>query len=568
METLSKEAEEKLCSSIEDAIKLTKEEDLSPDEAIEKVARRDGYGPELINRMVQTFNKTKSMWRLKEANQDERVKPFQIADKDAILSAIYSQSKTASETPKAQAPDSGAWRDKVFQEEATDTEKVASKKVSGESGLSLLNSSSKTMKDSQITPLREADHTRGVFHKMANAAMEKKASANLAVERALAKACETMRTMDPGQMQKVAQHLVNGYPESGPKLVALLSHTMGKEIPAVQKTASHTIFPNKEPYISFGNMYTSAQKQQAAEREIAQLDKEANLLPLARTAGLALTNATARSAANTAKRAVASPGDSALGQAALTNAPHRALANYLNTGLNFSKSPDTLADELSPSRYNRNKEINAKKNFYMSILYDKELKEYDHSDLVGAYNEVVSLVPEAADNPAILRQLMRKHMESAGQLDTFELGQMATLSKTIADARQKRQMTESLKAPSSKTAPTIDKVTPKATEKVKGEKGKKEKEDGKDKDKIKDLQQQLKDREKEYDQSLDDHKKETEDKLKDLHDEVYGRMNAQERGVPQAGADNTQPPLHTGPVLEGGNPGLPQNDDKTKWGDI
>jgi hypothetical protein len=480
MEALPKEEEKKLCSSIEDAIKLTKEEDLSPNEAIQKVAMRDGYGPELINRMAQTFNKTKSMWRLKEANQDERVKKFSIADSDEIINKIYGQQKVASATPIAKAPSVEGWASAIY-DDPKPLEKTASKREADtESGLSLLNSSASNMEPSKITPLREADHTRGIFDKMAGQAMEKKAKATLEIERALGRACETMRTMSSGQMQKVAQHLVNGYPESGAKLVALLSHTMGKEIPGVEKTASHTIFPTKEPYISIGNMYTACQNHRAAETEIDSLNKEAG----------ALGDAAGKLLAYSAGKATSTAGHTPLVQA---GASHNPLADYVNTSQRFSKSQKSLADSLSPSRYNRNKEINAKKNFYMSILYDKDLQDYNHSDLVVAYNDIVSMVPEAADSPALLRQLMRKHMESAGQMDTFELGQMATLSKTIADARLKRDTLETAKAEREKKQFTPPPTIEAPVKELKSDKGGKDGKSKELKENIKELKGQLSD---------------------------------------------------------------------------
>ena len=356
------------------------------------------------------------MHRLKEANQEDRAKAFTLADTDGILESMYATDKTASaDTPAAHVPKLDLnIRLHGTTPEMDKTASDNSAEAQAESGISLLNNSAKTLTPSATAPAREMAHTRGVFDKMASHAHTKKADACLMVERSIDQAVESMRTMDGGQLQKVAQHLVNGYPDSGKALVALLASKLCKPIAGVEKTASATVFPTKEPYIAIGNMYKYAQDQITAEKQIELLEKEA---------GPFMGRLLATTAANSLAGVGVDP-------------------NSLGQRLRHAKDPKHLTEELSPRHYNRNKELNAKKNFYMTILYDDMLKNYDHTNLVNSYNEIVGIIPEASENPALLRQLMRKNLETGGQMDIYEMTQMADLSKKLGDNERKRSADE------------------------------------------------------------------------------------------------------------------------------
>ena len=88
-----------MISSVEQAIGLTNV-GLSPNKAIQKVAAAEQYGPEMTKRMVEAFNKSKSVHILKEADEDIRAGNFELADATAVLAGIYEeplQQKAATE---------------------------------------------------------------------------------------------------------------------------------------------------------------------------------------------------------------------------------------------------------------------------------------------------------------------------------------------------------------------------------------------------------------------------------------------------------------------------------------
>ncbi|MHC4617947.1 MAG: hypothetical protein ACYTEQ_09360, partial [Planctomycetota bacterium] len=64
-------------------------------------------------------------------------------------------------------------------------------------------------------------------------------------------------------------------------------------------------------------------------------------------------------------------------------------------------------------------------------LYDPDLSQYAHRDLVKAYNESVMAVPSAHRNSPILKNLMVRNLESGGVKDMFELSQEVALGKAL-----------------------------------------------------------------------------------------------------------------------------------------
>jgi hypothetical protein len=76
------------------------------------------------------------------------------------------------------------------------------------------------------------------------------------------------------------------------------------------------------------------------------------------------------------------------------------------------------------------------------VLYDEDLRDYNYSDLVKAYNASVSTVPEAYDNPVILKNLMVRNIQSSGIKDPFEIGQELKIDKNLRERTQQKQKDE------------------------------------------------------------------------------------------------------------------------------
>ena len=426
MQMLSPKEEKDLVSAIEQSIGLT-HSGLSPNEAIIKVASSKKYGPEKISRMVEAFNKSKSVHVFKSASQKDRAQPFDLADTQEILRFMYAPSSKeagqAFELPPASfsnkvsecarsAPDtSRAGMDKrASLEEFNKTadlflnnrEQVKEMSAEDQETCNRLLKQACMEQEAVTNKLREEIRMRVQFHK-------------LAFERALEDVCEYMAPLTPRGLRKVGQYIVNGYPTTGKGLLDIIEHKSRVSFPEMNKTANCVTFPTQEPYVSINKLYTAAEKMAKAEVELEIFnDKQA-----------ASTDFGSNLAANALANFLAGAGVS---------------SDKIVDAMSARKRVKSLEEEmLDADSFNTMRGQEAKRTFILLSLYHPELKSYSHADLLKAYNASVSTVPESYNKPEVISSLMIKNLESSGLKDPFELKQEAEISKLLRKRDQEEE---------------------------------------------------------------------------------------------------------------------------------
>jgi|GEM_PF-6300106 len=99
MKDMPKATEQKIVEALEKAVKMANDGS-TPDDALTKVANDYEFQPEIIKRMVEAFNVSKTLSHLKHANEDTRADTFPIASIENILGALY---PAEPETPATKA---------------------------------------------------------------------------------------------------------------------------------------------------------------------------------------------------------------------------------------------------------------------------------------------------------------------------------------------------------------------------------------------------------------------------------------------------------------------------------
>jgi hypothetical protein len=399
MKPLSRQEESRLIGSVEEAIGYTNN-GMSPNEAIEKVARDRQYTPEYINRMVQAFNKSKSVFMLKKASADTRANAFDIADASVIIKNIYEpeMSKVANASPELPGSmlevdfHSGNLADKLA---SLRDERAAARDIHPNSAYKRLHDHMHTCKG-----IQEQLYFKIQEHKYA-------------MEKAFQKAAEYMAPMSSRELKKVAQHVINAYPSSGNRAMRCVGSIMHRPIPEMDKTANSAIFPNKEPYISITEAFNQAERMAEAEVHHADFEKKAESF---------LSSMSANAAANLLTGIGMDP-------------------KNLSDIVSAKKKPRPLEEELDPSHFNELKGIEARRQFTNLALEDPELKNYDYKDLVRAYNTSVQTVPDAYNNPVVLKNMMINNLQTSGIKDKFELQQEVKLQKDLSKERLEREKT-------------------------------------------------------------------------------------------------------------------------------
>ena len=390
MDVLPINEQDRLVKATETAIQHTKE-GLTPNQAIEKVALQEGYTPEFISRIVQGFNKAKSVHRMKEASSSTRHEPFSLADVNTIVNSIYTPvAKEASlsfnlpsNLSNADAPVAPVEKTARIKEQDAFLQKISH------------------IRNPELTA---ASYT-GALQSQADffGKLEKIASAEIGDHRnrfmrSLETICDYCRPMTDKELQKTARMAVNGYPGIGDKMMNIIAYKTQRKIPAeaLQKTASGHIFPAKEPFLSMQTAYDSARSLAEGEIWHKHVQKEA-----------------------------------AVGSSMLKGFMTGAAANKLIPQGNADAGAAAgSTEDLSPDYFNKIKALDAKRALYDMMLNDDKFKGYKHNQMVGAWNSLAKSHPKIMnDNPAAASTLMLQQLETGGRRDLHEIEQAQKVEK-------------------------------------------------------------------------------------------------------------------------------------------
>lgn len=407
MDQLSIAKQQDLIKDVEHTIRLT-HDGMSPNEALTKVASDNKLPPEMIRRAAEAFNKSKSVHVLKTAGEEDRAKPFDLVDPGAVIKNIFAP--VQKEASSFALPDgnfeaidfdfSDAVMQKAATEESDAMENYHPKREPTEDELVTIERLSKqaSIEHSQFCEkVRQDIHMNIQEHKYA-------------FDKALNTVVGITQTMSDRQFEKMARRIVTGYPTTGPGLVAILSHKSRRDMPGnLEKMANHIVFRAKEPYLSVANLYVSAEKMAAAEVEMGMFEKKA--------AQPFLGSVASRTIANMLAGMGMSPDE-------------------MQDVMGSKKKSKLVEEDLDPAFHNRMKSHDAKRTFMMLALYDPDLKQYDQKSLMKAYNDAVQTVPESFNNPAILKNLMVRNIQSSGIKDPFELKQELEISKQLREGNE------------------------------------------------------------------------------------------------------------------------------------
>lgn len=101
----------------------------------------------------------------------------------------------------------------------------------------------------------------------------------------------------------------------------------------------------------------------------------------------------------------------------------------------YGQTPSELAGSLindlaDPEHEQALRQIQVRAMLTDMMSNDEVISGYDPGEVTTAYNEIASLSPRAAEQPAVIRPLLRKRL-AAGSVEPFEAQQIAEIEKTI-----------------------------------------------------------------------------------------------------------------------------------------
>lgn len=96
-----------------------------------------------------------------------------------------------------------------------------------------------------------------------------------------------------------------------------------------------------------------------------------------------------------------------------------------------SKYREALADVYDPVHEARMESIKSKAMLNDFLSNDPILSSYEPESVTNVYNQVASMAPNAARQPALMRGLLRKAIQQGGVIEPFEIQQLAQLEKAF-----------------------------------------------------------------------------------------------------------------------------------------
>jgi hypothetical protein len=395
IERISDGAERKLTESVRQVIGHTNS-GMAPDDAIVKVAQASSYNADFTARMVEMYNVSRTLAHLKQASEAERVADFPIANLENVIGKMFGNQPA---------------------------EKAASCRIpAGLMAIGAAETTQQTVKAaSAVAPCLDAKMERVLL---------KRADAQREITE-LKTARETWDQQRVEQLQKVAQYFRTHGHEPFEHVDTTMKTVFGKAGAALMDVVWHAaqcqslrekrggastqpmlVDMNLMPYSAIGQYFEASKQMAKVGHEIET--KTAAL----KEADTKLHNLLVKASFDLGAlgKTVTDPFDPEVsGQKALTKA---------------------LAQATDPLHENRIKGIKTESMLQDLIASDPVVSKYDPSDVVEAFNDLSRAAPSSAQQPAVLRGMLRKYLESAPTikgrvLEGFEAGQLMDIENKM-----------------------------------------------------------------------------------------------------------------------------------------
>jgi hypothetical protein len=403
MRKIDAEDERRYITAVRDMIRHTAAGTKATD-ALEKAASAHSLTSAEVSLVAGAYNKSRTEHLLsKTADRQGPAGTFDIADAGAVVRKLYAPAKPVLEKAASELPEG----DFSMSDFEPLLQKVAAAAV-------------EPMPIPSVIQHRLQDLTK--LRHLLQERLEKEASSSyIRFTEAVTELSRKMLRLPSDRLHKVAQLTINGYPDTGVKMLQLMQRMQPLlKVPQLQKTANTAMFPAEQPYLDIVKIHdlaTSVARAQNALTTFKDMQKESGDFGV--IAGADLT-------AMALDR---------LGTGAISADVPASIKEYVTQGRN---QEGVSGAQLDVDIGNQVKALERRRNFFDLILNDKHLARYNFPDLVESYNDSVKSVPGAADQPSVLKQLMLQNIESGGIKDIYQVAQESGLQKNLEEIQKLR----------------------------------------------------------------------------------------------------------------------------------
>lgn len=450
MDKMDSFTEHQVASAVSSAVKMIKT-GTAPDEALYKVAQAGKFHPEIVKRMGEAINVSRTLAHLKTANGADKAASFPLVDAAAVIEKMYPEIPVGEAEVKAASyiPGCYAHAETVnFQKEARVTGRLDKLPPLTEKKADAL----------PVDPTTAARHHISRSKELARLEKQAKSNYRNACVQLLSSAGDIgqlIRDTCPDSYADIERRAVANYGSLG-KMAMDMIYKAGNldnrryniKRAAVQSGISErliwnlTVSPMKEIdqmvklaeavndlAVSVVDSEMAAEKyyhlasglKQAADDGTPNmvLDTILGSAPAKKEEVFPVAGAGFRKAAVDMLTPVLTGGAMAMG---------------LKEPQSTDKYRDALGEAYDPVHRAQMDEVHVKAMLNDFISNDPIISSYDPAEAATAYNSIAQMSPEAAKQPALMRGLLRSTLQKGGVMEPFEVKQMSDIENTMKDS--------------------------------------------------------------------------------------------------------------------------------------
>lgn len=463
MQSLSKSDEQQLLDGVKKAVDLVDNRDMSPNEALQKVAKDMDYSPGFVKAACNAFNNGRQLaqWKAND-NVLDKLASFPLANYDEIHNSIWGSREEKAASVNSQRP--------LFMPKFASYEDEARQQLLDMDISSFEKSASTEEPHPLVEDYQGELRVKLAFNKLqferrqAEEARREKVAAEdrLNLKMHLLESYFKKFAYDRLPLAQVEDAAAAYYGKPGAALMSYVASRFPSEKRASDHQATWAGFNQavdrtREPYTLISDCIKQAQVLNQMAVWLGEAEEK-----LAEAEGGVENFTQPRSSSNNGSPAILTP-------SLIEDVPGEKQANIFGglaggMGLGLArnlteesgeaqKAVESQIQELdSPQHLNELRKIRAQ-TALTQMMSDpaNPLSEYDPEEVLMAYNELVQLSPRLADQPSALGPLLNKKM--MGSAEPFEVGETLKMEESL----QKTQPEQGVRA---EPKPTSDTKSP------------------------------------------------------------------------------------------------------------
>ncbi len=403
VQTMSKDQERSVMGAVEEVIKMANS-GVSPDQAVAKVASARAYGSDIVDRMCQAFNTSKTLALIQEADGINKLAVFDVADPDRVRAIMFPS--------KIETPKEAAARNFVPDEGLQPTTRRLGTKSAG-----YTIERAEPLERDRSRDLRRAYDVRDKLRgQVKSASMDASSRYREAID-SLQKLANYFRQIPHVDFETVDRVVQGHWGDEGRGLMAAV-HALTKQAGFNFKRAQvvrDTFAPMAEPYdmvreaLQAREDYHAAQTKAAeAQGSLEHLESEfGKLIEKVADAGDTLANVLLLDR----MQEVVGPDDKPMSE-------------------HVSRASEDLMD---PTYDAQRKGLRAQVMLSDLMATDPVISRHPQQNVLSAYNRLSSSYPHLADSEIALQAYLRRLLEG-GEVDPNDLSTATDIESTMSKA--------------------------------------------------------------------------------------------------------------------------------------